>query len=229
MASNAMKILPLAILLAATALTARGDDPAGKDQDTHKHKKTIVINDEGVWSDEDGPFVMRMPRHSRGYLGVRLLEMTPELRAHFGAPNDAGVLVASVEANSPAQKAGVQVGDIITRAGGDKIEYPRDLARAARGRTAGETLKIEVSRGKAAKELSVTIEERASREWDLGDLGIEMGDLGREIGRDVQRELKRDLPRAWAFRTYPQNLDHVQERLEEVEKRLKDLEKRLAR
>ena len=42
--------------------------------------------------------------------------MTQELRAHYGAPKDAGVLVAGVESESPAAKAGIQVGDIVTRA-----------------------------------------------------------------------------------------------------------------
>ncbi|HKF42793.1 MAG TPA: PDZ domain-containing protein [Thermoanaerobaculia bacterium] len=228
MVSNALKSLPLAILLAATALTARGDEPSEKET-KHKHKSTIVVSDDGVFTDGDDGFVMRLPGHGRrGYLGVRLLEMTPELRTHFGAPKDAGVLVASVEADSPAQKAGVQVGDIITKAGGETIESPRDLAHVARGMKSGETLKIDVSRDKAAKQLSVTIEERAVRGWDLGELH-DLGDLGREISRDVNRDLRRELPRAWSFRTYPENYDRFQERLDELEKRLKDLEKRSAR
>src|SRR5688500_11528121 len=43
----------------------------------------------------------------RGFLGVGTLPLTKELRAHFGVPEESGVLVASVEAGSPAEKAGI--------------------------------------------------------------------------------------------------------------------------
>jgi membrane-associated protease RseP (regulator of RpoE activity) len=220
MVSNALKALPVAVLLALPAVGLSGDETSEK----KKIEKKVVVTDDGVFaSDVDEPVVVHVPRWSRrGYLGVRLLEMTPELREHFGAPRDAGVIVAAVEADSPAQKAGIQVGDIITKADGERIESPRDLAHAARGMRSGETLKVEVSRDKATRQLSVQIQERPSREIDLGDLGRE---IGRGIGRDFQYEFG---PRAWAFR-FPENYDRFQERLRELEKRLNDLEKKLSR
>ena len=60
-------------------------------------------------------------------LGIQVQEMTPELRAWFQAPQTAGVLVTRVEPDSPAQEAGVQVGDVIVEAGGEALETPRDL------------------------------------------------------------------------------------------------------
>src|SRR5258708_4887988 len=62
----------------------------------------------------------------RGYLGVELTELTPELRAHFGAPQDTGVMVARVVAGSPADKAGLKVGDIITSLDGKAVESSSD-------------------------------------------------------------------------------------------------------
>jgi S1-C subfamily serine protease len=50
---------------------------------------------------------------SKGRLGVMVMSLTPELRKHFGAPDDRGVLVAHVEPDTPAAKAGVEVGDVI--------------------------------------------------------------------------------------------------------------------
>ncbi len=102
--------------------------------------------------------------------------MTPELRTHYGAPKDAGVLVAGVESESPASKAGIQVGDIVTRAGGERIESALDLTHAVRRMKSGETLKLEVSRDRAVKQLAVKIEERRSAEMDLGELGHDLGD-----------------------------------------------------
>jgi serine protease Do len=82
--------------------------------------------------------------------------------------------VAGVEKESPASKAGVQVGDIITRAGGERIESAADLSRAVRHAKAGETLKLEVSRDRASKQLAVKVEERRISEIDLGDLGRDL-------------------------------------------------------
>jgi membrane-associated protease RseP (regulator of RpoE activity) len=225
MLTTAWKAVPLSLLLLASWALPAGanDDPPQK-----KEKKVIVTDDDVVVSGKDEPgdetFVWRWPgRSRRGYLGVRLLEMTPELRAHFGAPKDAGVMVAGVEKDSPAAKAGVQVGDIVTRADGERIESGSDLSRAVRRRRSGDSVKLEVSRDRAAKFLNVKVEERRVPEMDMGDLG----DLGREIGRSVGRDIGR---RAWVLPTPPTppaDLNRLRDRLEELEKRLNDLEKRL--
>jgi membrane-associated protease RseP (regulator of RpoE activity) len=222
MLTTAWKAASLSVLLLASWALPAGanDDPPPK-----KEKKVVITDGDVVVSDKDEPgddtFVWRWPARSRrGYLGVRLLEITPELRAHFGVPKDAGVLVAGVDKDSPAAKAGIQVGDIITRADGERIESGSDLTRAVRRRKAGEAVKLEVSRDRAAKSLTAKIEERRSAEFDMGDLG----DLGRRIGRDVGRDIGR---RAWVLQSRPEDLDRLRDRLEELEKRLNDLEKRL--
>ncbi|HJW14470.1 MAG TPA: PDZ domain-containing protein [Thermoanaerobaculia bacterium] len=207
MVSNALKLFPLAILLALPAAPSAGDDPPEKEK---KIEKRIVVTDDGVFSSDGDDMVVRGLRHLRqGYLGVRLLEMTPELREHFGAPKNEGVLVASVESDSPAAKGGIRVGDIITRADGERIESGADLTRAVRRLRSGDTLKVDVSRDRANRQIAVKIEERRGSELDLGE-------LGRSLGRH-----------AWVFRDHPENLDRLQQRLEEIEKRLKDLEKKL--
>ncbi len=224
MLTTTWKAAPLAVLLLASWALPAGanDDPPPK-----KEKKVVVTDGDVVVSDGDEPgdetFVWGWPgRSRRGYLGVRLLEMTPELRAHFGAPKDAGVLVAGVEKDSPAAKAGVQVGDIITRADGERIESGSDLTRAVRRRKSGDSLKLEVSRDRTAKSLTARIEERRGPEIDMGDLG----DLGRRIGRDVGRDIGRH---AWVLQSRPEELDRLRDRVEELEKRLNDLEKKLPR
>lgn len=222
MLTTSWKALPLALLLLASWALPAGanDDPPRK-----KEKKVVVTDEDVVVLDKDEPgdeaFVWRSPgRSRRGYLGVRLLEMTPELRAHFGAPKDAGVLVAGIEKGSPAAKSGIQVGDIITRADGERIESGSDLTRAVRRRKSGEALKLEISRDRVAKSLAVKVEERRVAEFDMGNLG----DLGREIGRSVGRDIGRH---AWVLPTPPEDLDRLRDRVEELEKRLNDLEKKL--
>ena len=235
MHANLLKALPIALVLAAAATSL----PAASDETPEKKDMTIVVAGD---DDGDEPFVWNFPgRAGQGRIGVRLLDMTPELRAHYGAPRDAGVLVAGVESGSPAEKAGVRAGDIITRAGGEHVETAADLARAVRHANAGDSLKLDISRDRAATQVTVKVERRRGRdfEFDLGDLGRH---LGRDIGRDIRRQINREVGRnAWAFhdgpivfrdrrvlRDRPENLDRLHEKLEEMEKRLRDLEKKLS-
>lgn len=165
--------------------------------------------------------VVRIDRDGRrGYLGIQLIEMTPELREHFGAPRDAGVLVGGVEKDSPAAKAGVQVGDIVTAADGERIESTHDLSHAVRARKAGETVKLDLSRDRAKKQLTVTVAERPAREIRVGELAPKMRSRAYVLrGLDSLGHLDGLAP----F----QDLGRVQERLNDLEKRLKDLEKKL--
>jgi membrane-associated protease RseP (regulator of RpoE activity) len=227
MYTNALKALPLALLLAASSTAV----PASSDETFEKKEKTIVVAEDDDFSDGDESFVWSFAGHAgRGRLGVRLLEMTPELRAHYGAPRGAGVLVAGVESDSSAAKAGIRAGDIITRAGGEHVETAADLARAVRHAKTGDSLKLEISRDRAATHVTVKVERRRGHEIELGDLGR---DLRREIGREIGRHAWafRDAPIVFrdrrVFRDRPVNLDRLQDRLEEMEKRLRDLEKKL--
>src|SRR5689334_14511121 len=80
----------------------------------------------------------------KGRLGVFVLGITPELRKHYGVPGDRGVLVARVEAGSPAASAGLQAGDIITDAGGRMIDQASDLSSAISGIGKGKSVDLKV-------------------------------------------------------------------------------------
>jgi S1-C subfamily serine protease len=75
-------------------------------------------------------------------LGMRLETMTPQLREFFGADAGTGVLIASVDANSPAANAGLQAGDVIIAADASRVDSPLDLTRAIRASTGTVTLTI---------------------------------------------------------------------------------------
>jgi S1-C subfamily serine protease len=95
---------------------------------------------------------------NRPKLGVQLVEATPELRHHLGGSKDAGVLVSKVLTGTPAERAGIQVGDLIVSVAGDEIEDVADLRRAL-GRRAGETFGVEVIREGRALTVEVTLPE----------------------------------------------------------------------
>src|SRR4051794_19560494 len=67
---------------------------------------------------------------SRGRLGVMVMSLTPELRKHFGAADDRGVLVAHVAPGTPAAAAGITVGDVIVTVRGHAIGAAADVLTA---------------------------------------------------------------------------------------------------
>ena len=92
------------------------------------------------------PDSFEMMSMGKGRLGVVVLGITPELREHFGAAGDRGVLVARVEPGSPAAAAGLQAGDVITNAGGRAIGEASDLVAAVSSVAKGKTLQLDVLR-----------------------------------------------------------------------------------
>ena len=101
-----------------------------------------------------------LPGGKAGYLGVMMTPMTAELRTHEGAPEEAGVLVSKVIEDSPAWRAGVRVGDVISAVDGEAVATPHDLARAIRGKKAGDAVTLELWRDGAVQNLTTTVEER---------------------------------------------------------------------
>ncbi len=92
-------------------------------------------------------------------LGVGFVPLTPELRAHFGAPEDAGVMVSKVVADSAAQAAGIEVGDIVLKVDGQAVGEEHGLHKLIRERKAGDTIAIEVLRDGRQQTLSATLKE----------------------------------------------------------------------
>ncbi len=99
-------------------------------------------------------------------LGVSFVPLTPELRRHFGVPEDEGVLVSRVLAESPAATAGIQVGDIVTKVDGESAGSGHALARVMGLRKAGDTVNVELWRAGRAQTVSATLAERDRRQED---------------------------------------------------------------
>jgi S1-C subfamily serine protease len=96
---------------------------------------------------------------SHARLGVAVLELTPELRQHFGAAPDRGVLVGRVLPGSAAGAAGVRVGDVLVEVGGRAIAAPGDVPAALAPRRAGDHVSVVVLRAGARTALDVTLDD----------------------------------------------------------------------
>lgn len=94
---------------------------------------------------------------SQGRLGLTVLGMTPELRVHLGAAADRGVLVARVEADSPAALAGVVVGDVLVEVHGKKVDGAGDVLAALSRSGRGEPVTIHVLRDRKLVTLTATL------------------------------------------------------------------------
>jgi len=98
-------------------------------------------------------------RVSRGRIGVQIDQVTKEVAESIGLGKPQGALVRGVETGSPAEKAGVEAGDIITKFDGKPIEKSSDLPRMVGGTKPGTKSSLTVFRRGATKDLSVTIAE----------------------------------------------------------------------
>jgi len=100
----------------------------------------------------------------RAWLGVSFQEITPELAVHLGGSFEGGALINGVVPNGPADKAGVQAGDVITAIGDTKIRAGHDLLRTILRHGVGERLSLEVRRADKTKRMTLITGERPNEE-----------------------------------------------------------------
>src|SRR6185295_6046884 len=95
----------------------------------------------------------------RGRIGVQIDQVTKEVAESIGLGKAIGALVRSVESGGPAEKAGVEAGDIITKFDGRGIDKSGDLPRIVGGMKPGSKASLQVFRRGAYKDLNVTVVE----------------------------------------------------------------------
>ena len=139
-------------------------------------------------------------RVSRGRIGVVIQEVSKELAESFGLPRPAGALVNAVEKGGPAEKAGVETGDIILKFDGKAVPNSSELPRIVGNTKPGNKASIELWRKGVTREITVTVgelpEDRvASRGERRGKppeqqtanrLGFAVADLTAEQKRDLK-------------------------------------------
>lgn len=95
----------------------------------------------------------------RGWLGVQVQRITPDLAKQFNLRNDKGALIADVVQKSPADKAGLQRGDVIIKFNGKIVDDPLGLKNMVATTLPNEKVLIEIIRDGNQKTLAVTISE----------------------------------------------------------------------
>src|SRR5512139_1930782 len=126
---------------------------------------------------------------TRGWLGVSIQEVTPELAKSFGLNEKKGALVAQVFSNSPAEKAGIEQGDVIVEFDGKEVADSKDLPRIVSATPVGKTVTIKLSRNGKVLDRQVKVGEMeekvevAKAPSSHKSLGITVQNLTPEIAK----------------------------------------------
>src|SRR6266545_4473031 len=129
---------------------------------------------------------------TRGWLGVSIQPMTPELAKGFGLKEAKGVLISDVVQDSPADRAGIAAGDIVTEFDKKKVETPQDLQKAVALTAPGKGVPLKVWRDKGEKTLEIKIGETPDDNVALKSTNKSKTLLGldvRPITPDIARQL----------------------------------------
>jgi membrane-associated protease RseP (regulator of RpoE activity) len=152
-----------------------------------------------------------------GRLGLGVIQMSSELRTHFGAPGDRGVLIDSVRSGSPAARAGVRVGDIVLDVDGDAARSAVDMLGAMSDRKKGDRVKLAILRNGKRVDVSVTLEDDPGPRWQS---------FGGEDDKSLPKAFDWMMPRLFRDDSGTRDeLDATRRRLDDLERRLKQLER----
>jgi serine protease Do len=101
---------------------------------------------------------------TRGYIGIGLQKLTPQLAKALGTPSAQGALVTSVQPDKPGARAGLKQDDVITQVDGAPVTSDDQLRRTVALRAPGTTITLTLYRGGKAKEVKVTLASRPGEE-----------------------------------------------------------------
>jgi serine protease Do len=120
---------------------------------------------------------------TRGWIGVQIQPVTQDIADSLGLKKAEGALVAEPQANSPAQKAGIEAGDIITSVDGKEVKDARDLAKRIGAMAPKASVKLTVLHKGSEKAITLTLGElpnakEARANADDNDSGADVDKLG---------------------------------------------------
>jgi serine protease Do len=145
------------------------------------------------------PTVDSLIRHGKvdhGYMGIGISDITPENAKFFHVTNNEGAVVSQVENGSPAEKAGLKTGDVITELDGKKVSDASQLQIEVGQKQPGTTIKLSVLRDGKTVDVPITLEEMGSRDHNAKEVGsnghgkarwgLGLGDLTPELRQQLQ-------------------------------------------
>ena len=138
-------------------------------------------DDDNSFSSDSKRFTFKIGEEKSPYIGAKLIALTNQLRKYFGVRDDKGVLIAEVEKDSPAEKAGLKAGDVIIAADDEEIFGYDDLKNIIENKKEGEDIDITVIRNKEEQNLKVKIAMRDNNSFADSDLYFHTPDVNVHI------------------------------------------------
>lgn len=136
------------------------------------------------------PQLKEKGRVNRGWLGVLIQRVTPELAKSFGLDHPEGALVAEISKGGPAEGSGLKAGDVIIEFQGEKIHKFNDLPRLVASTPPGTEVQVKVLREGKTKTFKITLGELPAEETPSESAGGGGGELGLQL-QEVTPELAR--------------------------------------
>jgi serine protease Do len=115
--------------------------------------------------------IMQHGKVTRGFIGILPQELTPDMAKAFGKADLQGIAVSEVEPNSPASRAGLQVGDVITAINNNPVTDVNAFRLQVAGMQPGTTINLTVFRNGATKQMPLTLAEMSAKNLGLDDQG----------------------------------------------------------
>ena len=129
---------------------------------------------------------------TRGWLGVMIQKITPELAKSFGLNQSEGALVGDVIPDGPAFNAGVKRGDVIVKFDGKAVKDMEDLPKMVAATTPNAVVNVEVIREGSPKILKVKIEVLKDKKTEVvakaDPLGLQVQDITEELAQSLKLE-----------------------------------------
>jgi serine protease Do len=161
----------------------------------------IIPNGQGIgfaipvnMAKEIAPQLQKNGHVTRGWLGVSVQEVTPELAKSFGLKENKGALVAEVFKGTPAEKAGIEQGDIILGFNGKNVSDSKELPRMLASTPIGEKAMIKLLRNGSISERTVKVGEMEEEKTELAEdtshksLGLTVQEITPEIAQELGLE-----------------------------------------
>ena len=139
--------------------------------------------------------ILKTGKVVRGYLGVVIQEVTPDLAKAFNVPQGKGALIGDVTAGGPADKAGMQKGDVIEQLNGQTVNEINELRLQIASMAPGTTVHFKILRNGQERDVSVTLGELPEKAGQSGSSsslsenspmrGVQVDNLTPSVAREL--------------------------------------------
>ncbi|NUM35578.1 MAG: DegQ family serine endoprotease [Candidatus Brocadiae bacterium] len=144
--------------------------------------------------------LIRSGKVTRGWLGVKIQEITPDLAKGFNLSKNEGALVSEVMKDSPAEKAGIMQGDVILGYDGIPVENPNQLRNLVASTEIGRKVRLAIFRQDKQLNLEVTIGDLSKATTEEAEDSVSSGEKIDELGLEVQ-EITPELAKKYNLRS----------------------------